>query len=68
MQMTEKGGQQFNFTLAPQIKDRVPDVTFWDVNMSESISMSAFKGASFTWNFGQRGAAHAKSQWQNLTK
>ncbi len=44
MQMTEKGNQQFNFALAPQIQDRVPDVTFWDVNMSESISMSAFKG------------------------
>jgi len=44
MQMTEKGSQQFNFTLAPQIQDRVPDVTFWDVNKNKSISMSAFKG------------------------
>ena len=44
MQMTEKGSQQFNFTLAPQIQDRVPDVTFRDVNTNESISMSAFKG------------------------
>ena len=44
MQMTEKGNQQFNFTLAPQVQDRVPDVTFWDVNMNKSISMGAFKG------------------------
>lgn len=44
MQMTEKGSQQFNFTLAPQIQDRVPEVTFRDVNTNEPISMSAFKG------------------------
>jgi len=44
MQMTEKGSQQFDFTLSPQIQDLVPDVAFWDVNTSESISMSAFKG------------------------
>ena len=43
MQMTEKGSQQFNFTLAPQIQDRVPEVTFRDVNTNELISMSAFK-------------------------
>ena len=44
MQMTEKGSQQFNFTLAPEIQDCVPDITFYDVNTGESISMSAFKG------------------------
>jgi thiol-disulfide isomerase/thioredoxin len=44
MQMTEKGSQQFNFTLAPRVQDRVSDVTFRDANTNESISMSAFKG------------------------
>jgi thiol-disulfide isomerase/thioredoxin len=44
MQMTEKGSQQFNFILAPQVEDRVPDITFLDVNTNESVSMSSFKG------------------------
>jgi thiol-disulfide isomerase/thioredoxin len=44
IQMTEKGSEQFNFTLAPEIQDRVPDVTFRDVNTNESISMGTFKG------------------------
>jgi thiol-disulfide isomerase/thioredoxin len=44
MQMTEKGSQSFEFTLAPQVGDLAPDVTLVDAQTSHPLSLRSLRG------------------------
>lgn len=44
MQMTEKGSQNFEFTLAPRVEDRAPDVTLVDVQTGRTLSLRSLRG------------------------
>ena len=44
MQMTEKGSQNFEFTLAPRVEDRAPDVTLVDVQTGRPLSLRSLRG------------------------
>lgn len=44
MQMTEKGSQNFEFTLAPKAGDRAPDVTLLDAQTGEPLSLRSLRG------------------------
>lgn len=44
IQMTEKGSQNFEFTLAPRVEDRAPDVTLVDVQTGRPLSLRSLRG------------------------
>jgi thiol-disulfide isomerase/thioredoxin len=44
MQMTEKGSQSFEFTLAPQVGDRAPNVTLVDAQTGTPLSLRSLRG------------------------
>ena len=44
MQMTEKGNQNVEFTLAPKAEDRIPDVMFIDLETNQPVSLRALQG------------------------
>lgn len=44
MQMTEKGSHNFEFTLAPRVEDRAPDVTLVDVQTGRPLSLRSLRG------------------------
>ncbi|MBL7186758.1 MAG: TlpA family protein disulfide reductase [Phycisphaerae bacterium] len=44
MQMTEKGSQNFEFTLAPRVGDRAPDVTLVGAKTSRPLSLRSLQG------------------------
>jgi thiol-disulfide isomerase/thioredoxin len=44
MRMTKKGSQNFEFTLAPKVEDRAPEVTFVDAQTGGSIPLRSLLG------------------------
>lgn len=51
MQMTESGSQSFEFTLAPQAGDRVPDVTLVDAQTGTPLSLRSLRGKTIYLEF-----------------
>lgn len=44
VRLTEPGNQHFEFTLAPEVGDVVPEITFTDVNDNRSLSLRSLQG------------------------
>ena len=44
MQMTEKGSQKFEFTLAPRVEDLAPDVTLVDAQTGRPLALRSLRG------------------------
>jgi thiol-disulfide isomerase/thioredoxin len=44
IRVTEAGNQRFEFTLAPEVNDVVPDVAFTEVNENKPISLRSLRG------------------------
>jgi thiol-disulfide isomerase/thioredoxin len=44
MRATEPGHQHFEFTLAPEVNDAAPDVTFLDIAENKAVSLRSLRG------------------------
>lgn len=42
--VTKPGNQEFEFILAPQVGDRVPDISMQDIATNQSVSLSSLRG------------------------